>query len=79
VFGESFEKFGKLWPASSKDLEQAKMFSELSSRLIAAGKIKPHKPEVGSGGLSGVFDGLQQLRQKRVSGRKLVYPIENLS
>lgn len=41
--GESFDKFGKLIPASAEDFEFAKMFPELTERLLADGKLKPHR------------------------------------
>lgn len=36
------------------------------------GKIKVHKPRVGSG-MENILDGLDQLKNNKVSGEKLVY------
>jgi len=75
-FGEDFKMGpqGNLIPAKPEDFEFAKMFWELSRKLLAEGKIKVHPPTVGKG-LEGVLDGLQKMREGKVSGTKLVYTI----
>lgn len=78
IMGEAFEKFGGQSPAKKEDFEHAKMFWELSERLLEQGKIKPHPLKVAEGGLEGVFDGLEQLRRGKVSGQKLVYRLGHL-
>ena len=52
-------------------------FWDLSTKLIASSQISVHPPRVGKGGLQGVFDGLEQLKEGKVSGVKLVYRIED--
>jgi len=76
VTGEAF-KFGPKveYPANPADFEFAKKFWELSAKLIASKQLSVHPPKVGKGGLEGIFDGLQQLREGKVSGTKLVYQI----
>lgn len=76
IFGERFEKFSVMEPVP-KDFEFAKMFWELARKLLASGEIKPVKPEVNRGGkgLEGVLIGLQELKQHKVSGTKLVYTL----
>jgi NADPH:quinone reductase-like Zn-dependent oxidoreductase len=76
IMGEAFDKFGGHSPAKPEDFEHAKMFWELSEKLITAGQITAHPPKVGKDGLVGVFDGLQQFREGKVSGVKLVYRVE---
>jgi len=49
----------------------------LTEKLIWEGKILPHPTTVGSGGLNGVLNGLQQMRENKVRGTKLVYRIED--
>ncbi|CAG8961838.1 hypothetical protein HYFRA_00014014 [Hymenoscyphus fraxineus] len=71
--GESFFKFGITIPAIPADYEFAKVFLRLSSELIGSGKIKAPPIEVGTGGLYGVIDGLQLLREEKVRAKKLVY------
>jgi NADPH:quinone reductase-like Zn-dependent oxidoreductase len=79
IVGEEF-KFGPMtFPASSEDFEFARKFWELSTTLFAEGKLKVHTPEVRSGGLSGVFSGLEDLKQNKVSGKKLVYNVSETS
>jgi hypothetical protein len=50
-------------------------FWEISSKLIASAQIAVHPPKVGKGGLKGVLEGLEDLKEGRVSGVKLVYRI----
>jgi hypothetical protein len=76
VFGEAFDKLGAHVPAKPEHFEHGKMFWQLSEELVRAGKLKPHPVKVGKDGLVGVFDGLQQMREGKVSGVKLVYRIE---
>jgi hypothetical protein len=47
-----------------------------SQILFDEKKIRVHPPKVGKDGLKGVFVGLQQLREGKVSGEKLVYKVE---
>ena len=68
---------GPLQPAKPADYEYGKMFWKLTEELIAAEKIKAHRITVGNGGLHGVLDGIQMLRDGKVSGTKLVYRIED--
>lgn len=76
IFGDRFEKFGMTEPVP-EDYEFAKMFWELTRELLADGKLKTARPEVGRGsqGLEGVLVGLQELKQHKVSGTKLVYTL----
>lgn len=41
--------------------------------LVHEGKIRPNRVEIGTGGLHGVMEGIETMREKRVSGKKLVY------
>ncbi|KAM3414415.1 hypothetical protein BST61_g11053 [Cercospora zeina] len=77
VVGEAFEKKGKKFDAKPEDLEFARRFCELTEGLLKEGKLVAHPREenVGGKGLEGVLKGLEELRQGRVSGKKLVYGI----
>lgn len=77
MFGEAFSRNGKHFDAKPEDYEFGKMFWELSRGLLAEGKVKVAKLEVnrGGSGLEGVLKGLDDLREGRVSGCKLVYKI----
>lgn len=46
--------------------------------LLAKGELKPHTIELCSGGLCGVMEGLERLRQHQVSARKLVYRVMDI-
>jgi len=76
ITGEGF-KFGpQEWKARPEDYEFAKKFSEISTKLLASAQISVHPPKVGKDGLKGVFDGMQQLKEGKVSGTKLVYKVD---
>lgn len=76
VFGEEFRKWGP-FPARPADFEFGKMFWELTRGLMAEGKVKAARQDVNRGGkgLEGVLVGLQEMREGRVSGVKLVYTL----
>lgn len=74
-FGQKFF-FGETeFPPNPNDEEFAGKFWLLTEKLLAEGKVKAHPSEVREGGLEGVLKGLQDLREKKVSGAKLVYKV----
>ncbi|KAK3630657.1 hypothetical protein LTR56_017337 [Elasticomyces elasticus] len=75
IFGEAFNFAGHDMPASQEDFEKGREFWELSTKLLAEKKIQVHPPRMEKGGLEGVFDGMKQLKEGKVSGVKLVYHI----
>ncbi|KAK0666468.1 putative zinc-binding oxidoreductase ToxD [Cercophora samala] len=78
ALGEAFKKAVDI-PAVEGDFEFAKQFWELARELLAQGKVKTVEAEVnrgGKGGLEGVLVGLRELKEGRVSGRKLVYTFD---
>ncbi|KAL2169181.1 hypothetical protein VTG60DRAFT_6345 [Thermothelomyces hinnuleus] len=77
IFGEEIEK-SRVWPAVPEDFEFGKTFWELARNLLAQGQLKPARPDINRGGkkgLEGVLYGLQQLKESKVSGTKLVYTL----
>jgi hypothetical protein len=62
-------------PAKLQDFEFAKKFWNLATELLASQQVTVHPVKVGSGGLAGVLDGLEKLKEGKVSGVKLVYRI----
>lgn len=52
--------------------DSAVRFAEVVETLLSEGRIKPHPKEVRSGGLEGILGGIQDMREGRVRGRKLV-------
>lgn len=75
IFGEAFDKLGSHIPARSEDFEHAKMFWALTEDLVRDGRLRPHPIKIGQAGFAGVFDGLEQGRNGKISGAKLVHPI----
>jgi len=77
MLGEYFRmgEKGPEIPAKPEDYEFGKKFWELATTLLAEGKFKVHPPSVRKGGLKGVLEGLQEMREGKVSGEKLVYLI----
>lgn len=73
VFGEGFHKFGMEFPASKEDFEYTKMFTEMTGKLLAEGKLKTCKETVSKEGLNGIESGLKTLKEGKNSGEKLVY------
>ncbi|KEF58615.1 uncharacterized protein A1O9_06541 [Exophiala aquamarina CBS 119918] len=72
--GEEYEFMGQVVPASTEDFERARRFAVVAERLLQLGHVKPHPVDVRTGGLEGVVKtGLPELRNGKVSGKKLVY------
>jgi hypothetical protein len=63
-------------PAKPQDFEFAKIFWELATKLLASQQLTVHPTKIGSGGFGGVLDGLNQLKEGKVSGVKLVYRVD---
>ena len=76
VTGEAYTKFGRHHPAVPEDFTYAKKFCALSEKLVWERKLLPHPARIEKDGLVGTLDGLQQYREGKVSGEKLVYRIE---
>ena len=77
ALGEPFEKaFPKASVKSegeAKDYEfQVETWIPVVEKLLAEGKIKVHKPRMRSG-IENILDGLDELKNNKVSGEKLVY------
>ncbi|KAF2432067.1 zinc-binding oxidoreductase alcohol dehydrogenase [Tothia fuscella] len=75
IFGEKFQKGGRVWEASQEDFEFAKKFYGITESLLRDGRLKTHPEKVGEGGLEGVLKGLQWMKEGNVSGEKLVYRV----
>lgn len=76
-FGENFHLYGTTHEA--KDLQDdykfAVKWASIFEKLLADGKVKVHPPKVMDGGLDKLLDGLDLLRNDKVSGQKLVYKV----
>lgn len=53
-----------------------KFYKDVVQRVWDEGKIKAHPQRVESGGLVGVLSGMRAMKQKKVSGEKLVYLVD---
>lgn len=74
AMGEAWRFKGEPQPVVREDFEYAVKFWDLSRELLASGKLKVPPVQLGRG-LDGVLDGLQALRENKVSGKKLVYTV----
>lgn len=73
--GEEFKWRATIIPAKPEDFVFSSKFSSLAEKLLAAGTIKPHRKDLRTGGLDGIQQGLDDLRNGKVSGTKLVYQL----
>jgi len=70
------EKFNEQLPAIPPHFAFGVKWWRLSEGLINDGKIKTHPIEVRDGGLDGIPKGLEDVKNGKVSGVKLVYKVE---
>lgn len=75
VSGEKFEIEGKVWEAVPEDFELTKKMMVLGEKLVEERRIKAHPSRVMEGGLEGILEGMQLLKEGKVSGAKLVYRV----
>jgi NADPH:quinone reductase-like Zn-dependent oxidoreductase len=69
------ERYSEKVPASQEDYEFGARFWKVAEGLINDGSIKTHPTEVREG-LEGVPQGLEDLKEGKVSGVKLVFTVE---
>ncbi len=74
--GEEFIFEGEKYEAQPEDFVFGVKFAEIAERLWFEGKWKPHPQRVERRGLRGLVDGMQQMRDGKVSGEKLVYRVD---
>ena len=79
---QSFEIFGKPFffgpnevPVRREAFEFAKKLMTAATRMVADGKLKPHKLDVREGGLEGVLKGLEELKAGKIRGAKVVVKV----
>jgi NADPH:quinone reductase-like Zn-dependent oxidoreductase len=73
--GESFAIRGAEFPARPEDYEFAKKWMPFAGELIAQRKIKPHRAEVREGGFEAIPSGLEDMKNGKISGVKVVYRV----
>ena len=80
VYGKRTEIFGAVFEEDycKQDAEYLPKLCSgkdgLFYKLLSSGAVKPNRTSVQSGGFSGMFQGMDAMRQNKVSGEKLVYP-----
>lgn len=75
VFGEAFTKAKRENPAMPEDFEFGKKWFAIVADLLKEGKIKTHPEQVGEKGLEGALQGMQDMKEGKVSAVKLVYRV----
>jgi NADPH:quinone reductase-like Zn-dependent oxidoreductase len=73
--GEAFVVQGAEFPARPEDYEFMKKWMPFAGELIAQKKIKPHRAEVREGGFEAIPSGLEDMKNGKISGVKVVYRI----
>ncbi|EMF09482.1 oxidoreductase [Sphaerulina musiva SO2202] len=75
VNGEDFTFFGNYQPAKPQDFDFGKRWGALAEKLLTSGSIKAPATTIRKGGLQGVLEGLEDMKNGRISRQKLVYRI----
>jgi hypothetical protein len=78
LLGDEFEIEGEIFPAAPEDYELGKKFTTLVGTLLEEGSIRPH-PSEARYGIENIPKGMQDLKDGKVSGVKLVYVIGEAS
>lgn len=76
VSGETYIFEGETYSASPEDFAFGKNFTAVAEKLWLEGKWKTHPNRVRPGGLVGVLAGMQEVKEGKVSGEKLVYRVD---
>jgi hypothetical protein len=74
--GEAYIFEGDSYKAQPEDFVFGAKFYALAEKLWAEGKWKTHPRRVGAGGFQGAVAGMQEMREGKVSGEKLVYRVD---
>lgn len=75
IWGEYFKTGSLEYPANQTDFEWATKFVDLTEKLLAADRLKAHKVAIKEGGLNGVVQGLDDMKNNKISAEKLVYRV----
>ncbi|KAF2428041.1 putative zinc-binding oxidoreductase ToxD [Tothia fuscella] len=77
AIGEAFEKAGGKFEGNKEHFEHSKIVWAKAQKLLEEKKFKPHRYEVRPGGLDGIVGGLDDLKNGKISGVKVVYRISD--
>ena len=75
IKGEPIKFAGNDIPGVPGEFEHGKKVWALAEKLLAEGKIKVHPTDVRQGGLDKIHEGLDDMKNGKVSGKKIVYNI----
>jgi NADPH:quinone reductase-like Zn-dependent oxidoreductase len=75
IFNDPFTKAGRETPALQDHFDFAKQFFQITEDLLREGKLKTHPEKVGEKGLEGALQGMEDMKNERVSANKLVYRV----
>ncbi|KAK9239236.1 chaperonin 10-like protein [Lipomyces kononenkoae] len=75
IVGEPYKMASVAVPAIPENYDFGKRWTRLVEHLLRTGNIKILPPTIGKDGLKGVLEGLELLRENKVSGGKLVYRV----
>ncbi|KAF2015280.1 putative zinc-binding oxidoreductase ToxD [Aaosphaeria arxii CBS 175.79] len=73
--GKSYVLGGVRRPAQPDHYDFTKKWTEFAEKLRLEGKWKAHRQEVRDGGFEGILGGMQDMKDGKVSGVKLVYRV----
>lgn len=73
--GEGYTGGPFVLPPSAEDFEFSKKFARIVEKLLEQNRVKFHPVELRTGGWQGVLAGVDELRQGKVSGKKLVFKV----
>ena len=73
--GEEWGMMGQRFEASREDFEFSVRFAEVVEKLLESGRVRGHPVEIREGGLDAFVGAMEDLKEKRVSGKKLVVTV----
>ncbi|OCH84775.1 GroES-like protein [Obba rivulosa] len=74
--GRAFDLRGSHYPVSPEDRAHMAAFLRKVPALVKEGKIRPNRIKLWRGGLTAIPDGLQHMREGKVSAEKIVYRVD---
>lgn len=62
-------------PGNPEHLVWMKKWIPVAERLLHEGKWRPHRQDIREGGFEGILQGLEDLKNGKISGVKVVYRV----
>jgi NADPH:quinone reductase-like Zn-dependent oxidoreductase len=75
TWGVDFGYGEQVIPGNPDDFEFGKRLYDVAEKLLRDGKLKVHPPKISDTGLEGVLEGLEEVKNGRAGGVKLVYKL----